>query len=1185
MNVVADNQPVNLDLGDGDVVNIGSTGGAGTMEGILGPIDIIDPPDFYTLTFHDENDTTGHTWTLDNDDTAGMFGTASVALSGGIATTTYQPGDLNSPLTINGGSGGNTFVVDNTTSFVETDLNTGTGNDTVDVFATGTDTLDINGQDGLDTVTLGALAGVGMQNLGGTINVSNTLDFTALTLDDTDDFIGQDVMLSDDGVNGSVTGLSPATINYTDFDISGLTILGGSGGNFFTVDGTLTNADFPATLTTLNKGAGGPNTVDVNATNAGSMLNITGTGGPDSVTIGNGNQSTILGPVDVNEAPGSTNLVIDLSTDGLPHNLDLSSDGTTGTLSDTLGNLPHNITYNVAALTSLEIDTDPTQDETLNVSFAGGGNPIPAGGSPGLIFNAGDPVAGVTHALNISGELPTGPFTSETHNANDQTVFPQVGQYGSIFFSNSTGGDSPTELTTSLDYTGLQPITDTAPAVLYTFNDFGFPDQSFSATFPGTLIPGSIEFANIPTPATPLNFETTDITSKENVVFNTPTPVAGQPGNGVFGLVNIPTAYTGAFALATLTFNTSTGNTNTVDFTATPAGVVTTLNGSTGTDITNVLGTGVAAGTTLTLTGGANPDTLNYNAGGLVPTITAGPLPNEVLITVPGAGTVDALFYNQINIINAAAPPGPVVVTTPTINTIEGFQLVNVVVGTFTFPLAGLFPTGTTFPATGLPVSDFGATIAWGDGTTTAGTIVQDASDPSTYDVEGTHIYADPGLFPTSLTVSFLGGQVSGTLSNGTPVTISLPTSSTTPTGITNASVTDGVLAVTAFPLVGTEGAPLTAGPVATFIDAGGADLDPTTGLPLYTATAAITNSGGLALLIPASDFTITQVGSSEEFTVRLNATPAITLLEEGTDQLVVSVSDPGPPAAFAASGAAVVVIADAALSAVTTPALPEHTGVAFSNVLVGSFDDANTLGSTADFTATIDWGDGSPNSVGTVLGAAGVYTVEGSHIYAKPGSYDTSVVVKDDGGSVITLVSTTPAGGAAAITVTDLALVAGPALTISSVEGASTGTVVLGTFVDPNTLATVGDVSATLAANGWGDTTPAAAGIFLTVQEIGVTPLNAATDPGIRSSRFSAATRTRPKVHSPSRSTRPPPTVSMSPRSPRRLTSLLLSCPRRVRRIRKSRETPHPRQRSSRPSPIVVRSRLSPTSPRAVAL
>ncbi len=119
----------------------------------------------------------------------------------------------------------------------------------------------------------------------------------------------------------------------------------------------------------------------------------------------------------------------------------------------------------------------------------------------------------------------------------------------------------------------------------------------------------------------------------------------------------------------------------------------------------------------LFLDAGSDSDVLNYDAGGEVPTITAGPLPDEVLITIPGAGIVDALYYNTINITDAAVPPAPVVVTTPTINTIEGFQFVNAVLGTFTFPIAPNFPVGTTLPA-GLPASDFTATFAWGDGTT-----------------------------------------------------------------------------------------------------------------------------------------------------------------------------------------------------------------------------------------------------------------------------------------------------------------------------------------------------------------------------------------------------------------------------------------------------------------------------------
>jgi hypothetical protein len=123
-----------------------------------------------------------------------------------------------------------------------------------------------------------------MQQLGSTINVTNTLDFISLTLDDSEDAVGQTALMSDDGTTGTVTSLSPALIHYTDFDISSLTVLGGSGGNFFTVEGTLVNTDFPSTLTTLNEGPGVHNTVDVFATSAGSMLDIVGSGGPDFVT-------------------------------------------------------------------------------------------------------------------------------------------------------------------------------------------------------------------------------------------------------------------------------------------------------------------------------------------------------------------------------------------------------------------------------------------------------------------------------------------------------------------------------------------------------------------------------------------------------------------------------------------------------------------------------------------------------------------------------------------------------------------------------------------------------------------------------------------------------------------------------------------------------------------------------------
>ena len=96
-----------------------------------------------------------------------------------------------------------------------------------------------------------------MQDLTGIINVTNSLGFIALTLDDSENTTGQTVTITDNGTSGSVTGLSPANINYTDADLSSLNVDGGSGGNTFTIDGTLTNPFVPSpTVTTLNKGAG-----------------------------------------------------------------------------------------------------------------------------------------------------------------------------------------------------------------------------------------------------------------------------------------------------------------------------------------------------------------------------------------------------------------------------------------------------------------------------------------------------------------------------------------------------------------------------------------------------------------------------------------------------------------------------------------------------------------------------------------------------------------------------------------------------------------------------------------------------------------------------------------------------------------------------------------------------------------
>jgi hypothetical protein len=77
-------------------------------------------------------------------------------------------------------------------------------------------------------------------------------------------------------------------------------------------------------------------------------------------------------------------------------------------------------------------------------------------------------------------------------------------------------------------------------------------------------------------------------------------------------------------------------------------------------------------------------------------------------------------------------------------------------------------------------------------------------------------------------------------------------------------------------------------------------------------------------------------------------------------------------------------------------------TASAFSGAVATVSDDATPDGAASDLQATIDWGDGSPRSSGTVSRADGGdgLRVSGSHTYASTGRYVASIVVTSAGGS-----------------------------------------------------------------------------------------------------------------------------------------------------------------------------------------
>ena len=180
-----------------------------------------------------------------------------------------------------------------------------------------------------------------------------------------------------------------------------------------------------------------------------------------------------------------TDLVVDASFDDLDHLLTLSgsADGVS-TLTDFDDQFAP-ISYLTYTMNSVTIDTSDYGYQVLAVDFAGG-NPIPIPfltDVPGLSFNGGADSTSFpySHQMILYGVNDNDPFVDETNNAQDPDIlFQEYGDSFSPFFGDIQFTDSFSS-NYYLEYTGLQPITDIVPVDNYTFNDFGYPDQSFSA--------------------------------------------------------------------------------------------------------------------------------------------------------------------------------------------------------------------------------------------------------------------------------------------------------------------------------------------------------------------------------------------------------------------------------------------------------------------------------------------------------------------------------------------------------------------------------------------------------------------------------------------------------------------------------------------------------------------------------
>lgn len=171
-------------------------------------------------------------------------------------------------------------------------------------------------------------------------------------------------------------------------------------------------------------------------------------------------------------------------------------------------------------------------------------------------------------------------------------------------------------------------------------------------------------------------------------------------------------------------------------------------------------------------------------------------------------------------------------------------------------------------------------------------------------------------------------------------------------------------------------------------------------GVAAFTATSPTASASDFTATIDWGDGTTTAgtvtAGGAGGFLVSGSHQYA----EEGTQAVKVTIHDTSSNTITSQDAVAV---ADAPLFAngahfTVTPGQTQH------GIVVGSFTDAAGAEPASDFTATIDWGDGT-TSTGTIVSlGGGAFNVTGDHAYSQAGVFSVTVSVADDGGASTTI-------------------------------------------------------------------------------------------------------------------------------------------------------------------------------------
>jgi hypothetical protein len=369
-----------------------------------------------------------------------------------------------------------------------------------------------------------------------------------------------------------------------------------------------------------------------------------------------------------------------------------------------------------------------------------------------------------------------------------------------------------------------------------------------------------------------------------------------------------------------------------------------------------------------------------------------------------------------VSVTHDGVPSSPVTLTANVADNDSLSATGGSLAGTYGTALTGVTVATFTDTDTGAPASDFVATIDWGDGKTSSGTV---SGSNGSFTVTGSHNYAGAGTYAINVTIA---DDDAGTAQAKASTTATINRLAVTLGGSRpydgTPTAAAGILSIT--DLISGDNVTLSGSATLAGAGVGSQAIVSFAGLTLGGPSAGnytLTGASGSVSISPlvvtlggsrpydgtptaaAGILSITDLVSGDNVTLSGSATLAGANAGPETITSVAGLKLGGTSAAnYTLTGASGSVTITAATLSVTPININPTAGAPFNGPLATITNNVDPNGGN-DYTVVISWGDGSTSN-GTITGSGSTLTVTGSHTYTDPVNETVTVTITNNQGN-----------------------------------------------------------------------------------------------------------------------------------------------------------------------------------------